>query len=464
MRIGVTAKQHEICTCFGPRYLAPMAGRGFGKTEVFKGRSTYLCTRYPKFHYLYISPVSDLGETVFEEMVSDNSFYKHVKTATNHKYPQIDFKNKAWIKFRSLQRPRGLRGKNIHEAFLDEIQEKEYTERVFRRVIDPMVRGQSPVGNHGTIVFSGQFGHDWFKKQIYNFGSPTLDDEVTPNPMYQPNAYRSWRISASEGYIYQTPDGQVDYAQKKQRAIDTGQLHAWNAEMECIPTASEYAAFNTDQIDEVSIRTLHQLGTDQRFPMPNRMEAQPRSGVQYIVVADPGRTVDPTGILIGDSSGNVVFEDVYPLGQDHAISARNAAQLAVKYNNALLICAANEFRKGNSDDDAYVILYKEMADRFHLTFRAVYEGGGEKVRMIDRFTLALQQKLFAIAPQCVKTLTQLKAYEYAEKKKSGGLKKMEFSGPEGTHDDLVSCAYIYVEAAITRQWTADTRGTPYRAY
>ncbi len=454
MRIGVTAKQHEICTCFGPRYLSVMAGRGFGKTEIFKGRSTYLCTRYPKFHYIFISPVADLGETAFEEMVADNSFYKHVRAATNRKYPQIDFKNKSWIKFRSLQRPRGLKGKNIHEAFLDEIQEQEYTERVFRRIIDPMVRGASPVGNHGTIVMAGQFGNPWMKEQYYNFGSPTLDDEKTLNPTYQPAAFRSWRIPASEGYIYQDEAGARDYAEKKQRAIDTGKIHAWNAEMECIPTESEYAAFNADQIDEVSIRTKYRVKPKDQPNFPNvlnRAQTQPTAGMGYIVISDPGRRVDPTSVTVGDVLGNIVHEETYPLGQEHSVSARKAALLAVRFNNALLICAANEFIVKGRTDDSYVTDYKNAADTYHLDFKAVYEGGGEKKRMVERAMLALEQKVVVIAPECTTTLAQMKAYLYAEKKRAG-LRHMEYGAPPGQHDDCVTCFYIYVEAAVTRQW------------
>lgn len=457
MRIGLVQWQHEAATCIGPRYLTMMVGRGGGKTNTIAARIRYLCTRFPKFVYLYVSPVSDLGDEVFDEITGNTAFMRqYVRSADKRKYPEIIFKNKSRAKFRSMQRPRGLRGKNINEVSLDEIQDPIYTKEHFEKIINPMVRGLSPAGNFGTIVFSGQFksGEDWVKEKFYNYGSKFLDDGKQVNPLYQPARYRSWRIPASEGFIYQGEKGKADYELRKAEIIGGGGQAVWDQEYECIPTASQYAAFPADQLDEISKYCDFQIGSN--FTRRLQIEQQPRAGERYCVVADPGRKPDPTGIVIGDSRGNVVFEDVYSIGQPHKVSARNAALLAIKYNRALLVCAANEFVQHGKTDDAYVHDYKQQADAFHLDFKAVYEGGNEKNRMVDNLNLALQAKKFTIPTQCGKLITQLKEYEYVEKKKSG-LKRLQYEG-SGAHDDLVSCMYIYVEAVITREWIRPGNG------
>ncbi len=457
MQIALTEWQYDFVMCDGPRYLTAMVGRGGGKTNAIMARATRLCTTYPKFQYMYISPVGDLGETCFEEMTNNSYFMKHVRKATNRKYPQIDFKNKSCMKFRSMQRPRGLRGKNIHEVALDEIQDLVYTKAHFQNIIDPLVRGASPIGNFGTVCMAGQFGNPWVKEQFYDFGSP-VNDDGSKNERYQPHMWRSWRIPASKGWIYEQGDGPADYQRRKEQLISAGEKAVWDQEYECIPTANQCAAFPTVQIDDVSKNTPIQIGSE-RTPRRNAIEENPRSGVPYVAVVDLGCQPDPTGIIIGDNRGNVVYEEEYPVGQLHEVSARKACALAAKFNRAILVIdSTGGAQPGKPDPDAFVKYYRQFADDFGLGgFYPIYFGGNsgrEKQRMVNNFTLYLQSKRIAIPVKCVKTLTQLKAYEY---RRNANKKLMEYGGPRGTHDEFVSCMLMYVEA-LQRDWAHLHRG------
>ena len=462
MEIALTEWQHDFAMCDGPRYLVAMVGRGGGKTNALMARATRLCTTYPKFQYMYVSPVLDLAEECFEEMTGNPQFMKHVRRATNKKYPQIDFKNKSCWKGRSMQRPQGLRGKNINELGLDEIQNPIYTENHFHRILNPMVRGPSPVGNFGTVCMAGQFGNLWVKEQFYDFGSPTLDDGE-PNPRYQPHMWRSWRIPASQGFIYQQGDGPADYLRRRDELIQAGKLGEWNQEYECLPTASIYAAFPSVQIDAVSKDLQYQIGGDERYPRRLQME-EPRPNVSYLVCVDMGRRIDPTAVLVGDAAGNVVHEEEYRLGQEHAISARDACKTCVRYNMATLILdvtgGANP-GKSSDEQDAFVKFYREEADKYGITVRAVYQNQANKNRMVENLGLKLQARGIAIPRECVKTLAQMKAYEYKPNKHDN--KIMGYGGPLGTHDDFVSCLYMYVEGLI-RGWAEQPRGATYRVY
>ncbi len=450
MKIGLMKFAHDFVKCIGPRYISFMAGRGAGKTHAIIARMKWLCTRYPKFHYMYVSPTIELGQEVYEEMIGDANFMKFVKSHNcKNGCPQINFKNKSWIKFRSMQRPQSLRGKNLHEVGMDEQQNPIYTEAVFNRVLNPMLRGKSPIGNFGTLVMLGQFkgGDDWPKRRFYDFGREHLDDEKTVNPRYQPGMYRSWRIPASEGYIYQIDGGAEEYARRREEHLSAGHRNEWEQEYECIPCVSQYAAFPADQIDDISKNRLWQIGGTNRYRLAPQQG--PRQGVGYAVIVDMGRTTDPTGILIGDQFGNIVHEEIYPLGQLHEISARKAAMTAARWNKACLVVDATGGAKpGQPDQDSYVKFYRQFADKFNLDFHPIYQGGNEKVRMVDNVTLFLQGKKFAIPKECVNCIGQLKAYEYSQNKKT---KRMEYSGPVGTHDEMCSCVLMYIEA-LTREW------------
>lgn len=450
----------DFATCWGPRYLVFMGGRGVGKTHALAARIILLTTRFKKFNYLVIVPnASELGEQIFDTLMENDVFrLQHVRHANSHNGYSIRLKNGSRIKIVSVARARiSLRGKNINELAVEECQNREYTEAMFEQLFETMVRGASPVGNRGTILFVGQFGNEWIKRRLYDFGSATLDDGA-PNPRYTPSLFRSWRVPASEGFIYKQPGGPEDYARRRQMAIDAGRLHAFNQEMECIPTASEYAAFSPEMIDDVSKHTQFKLGGDGRYPRPNIIETRPFSLAEYVVVVDPGRTTDPTGILVGDAFGNIADTDCYPRGQDHEVSARNACRLAQLYGSspkspALLVCMANEFRRKGQTDDRYAEIYKRHCLNSHVPFECLYEGGGAKQDFVDGLQLALQRKRIAIPKNCDTLLAQLKAYEFRKKKRWNIGGQMEYGAPEGqdSHDDLVSCLYGYVEA-LNQEW------------
>ncbi len=95
-----------------------------------------------------------------------------------------------------------------------------------------------------------------------------------------------------------------------------------------------------------------------------------------------------------------------------------------------------------------------MADDFGLDLHGVTQEHHTKKRIIEAVAIWLQRKALAIPVGCAQTLRQVKAYEY---KQSPRTKLYTYSGPVGTHDDLVSCLAMYVEALV-RDWIMSSTG------
>ena len=461
--IAVMPCMMEMVTTVGPRYLTMMAGRGAGKTHGIGCRIKYLTSSYPGFKYVYLGPSTKHGKDVFNELRCDYDYRKFIRSANaRDPYPIIKLKNESEVVFRSVARGDILTGGNEHEFCLDESQHRIYTEDLVDAILNPALRVDSPVGNKGTLLMCGQFrGDDWRKKRFWNYGVSTLDDGE-PNPMYMPNEYRSWRAPASAGWTYQVAGGPERYEQERQRHIRDGKQSFWDQEFDCLPCSNQYAAFPPDSIDDCSIRMPYRLCRSNEERTKNEVETEPRPGMGYAVVVDPGEVIDPCGVLVGDARGNIVAERVYPRGQRMELSARNAALLARKFNNATLVCMANEFRAPGEKGEAYVTKFREAAREFGLTFKDLYEGGGLKKRMIRYLLFGFQDKTVAIAPGCTQLLAQLKAYEYSVSKRPGSEKRMTYSAPDGQHDDLCSAAMGYFEFAVTHKWVFFDDGSRYR--
>src|SRR6187402_1401997 len=142
-KLALMPFEREVVTINGVRFLCLMAGRGGGKTHAIQARIKYVCTKYRRFQYMYISPVSDLALEVFNELIADADFRRFIKSHSTRPYPEIKLKNGSVVKFRSFQRPEAIRGKNMNEICIDESQSDEFTESALDTILNPMLRTPS---------------------------------------------------------------------------------------------------------------------------------------------------------------------------------------------------------------------------------------------------------------------------------------------------------------------------------
>ncbi len=422
-----------------------MAGRGAGKTHAILARIKFLTTIYRKFHYVYIGPTQNHAASAFRELCSDPDYKRFIlRAAKRDPHPQVILKNGSTVVFRTFGRAEAIRGGNDHEVCFDESQDPIYTEAAIDEILIPMLRVPSPAGGRGVLLMAGQFrGDDWRKNQYYNYGIEYLRDG-SPNPLYKPDQYRSWRVPSSEGYTYKTPGGPELYARERERVLSAHKKSVWEQEYECIENANRYAAFPPEQITS-TIR--------------GNIEEQPRENENYLVAADLGRRIDPTSVIVGDSQNRIVYEEIFPLNQDHILSARQVARIALKYNKAPIVVDSTGGATGGKQRESFVELYRAEADICGLTVFDVWFNYESKRRMIDNLSIAFARNQIGIPGACVNTLRQLRAYEY--RLKSAHSKLYEYAGPRGTHDDLVAALAMYWEGVL-RGWIANNSGTPYK--
>jgi hypothetical protein len=466
--IGLLKGQLEVVMCDGVRYLCVFGGRGYGKTHFIKARIARLTTTFPFFKYVYVAHEMKLAKQTWREMMQWAEFVQFVdkkkSSARAEECPVIYLKNGSLIEFRTYARGTVGRGGNANEYCLDESQNPCYKEEDVHETIVPDLRTPSPAGGHGVLLLCGQpRGDDWRKNQYYNFGVPTFEDG-SPNPLYNPNRYRGWVFPASQGYVYQTEGGAQRYADLKAefyaRGIE-GRLD-FEQNLECKFTANKHAAYPTDEINEIC--RGGRLGSAAIWE-PLTFETKPRPGMPYGVIVDMGRGGqgrDPTAVVVGDVHGNVSYEEEFP-EQEHLISAKNACLLAIKYNRAALVVDTTGGAKPGKSElevDEYVADYRNQADEYKITMHAIYQEPHTKQRIAQNLGLALQKRQLTIAPECRKSIRQMKAYECVK----GQSKLLKWGAPQGQHDDFVSCLQMYREAlnrgwiTLDRPWTGAMKG------
>lgn len=437
------------------RFLNYMAGRGYGKTHAEAARIVTLCTKYPGFKYRYMTPLYKQGEDVFDAICNNDCYLPFIHQIKKRPYPQIFFKGPNKIKseciFRSLQRPEGLRGDIADEICLDESQSGEVKEESISSIIMPILSRRIALhgnGQRGTLVMAGQFrGEDfrysnyWIKGMPYAFatdveGVPLFDrglhrfDKTKPNPLYDKN-YRSWAFPSSEGWSYKIQPGGVDELRMMR---DITRKAAFEQEYLCLPRANANAAFDAGQLNQV-IGNRHKS-----------MELFKRGNGGYVAGIDPGKKTDPTKLVIQHNSGDVVWIEEYPLGQEHAVSARKAATTAARYGAACVVDCTGGMQGGHGIKLEAVELYRSEIQRVGLAFHAFYWSEQNKNRIIENLDVDIQQKKISIPPDATGLISEMKAYEYQYNQKT---KRYYYGAPVGQHDDYVAALATAWDGILT---------------
>lgn len=419
------------------RFMGLFAGRRAGKTDAIKARMKLKLQRRG-FRYTYISPLSAQGEQVWREMIADASWRPRILKAARRPYPHFFMRNKATLWFRSMQRPEGIRSTGEDEICADESQDPTMTENAIDTVILPMLADR-----RGSLLISGQFrGEDYRFTRFWIPGQREVDGK--PNPKYNP-AFASWRFPTSVGYCFQDASGKAELELMKSITPQP----VWEQEWECVPRSNANAVFKSEQVDAISVAHSPRLS----------IEEYPARGDGYCVCIDLGGISDPLGLIVGHTSGDVVYAKQWPLGLDDRQLAREAMEVASFFRGLVVVDSTGKGKPGRSDsEEERVEFYRRDAAMMGLEFQDVYQTTN-KERLVLNLRTAIQQGEIVIAAELKEVCDQLKAYEYTYNPRH---KIYQYGAPLGKHDEYVSCCMMFREA-MNRNWIRRTgSGRPLR--
>lgn len=398
------------------RFLALMAGRRAGKTDAIKGRIKYR-TQRPGFSYTYITPLYSQALEVYRELTGDMAYRHRIRRVSERPYPQYWLHNGSRVKFKSFQRPEGLRSTGEDEICIDESQDPSVHEYDVKTIILPMLGDR-----RGSLVFAGQFrGHDWRYSQFWVYGQP---ESKRPQ-------YRSWAIHSREGYVFQGPEGEAELA--LQRSITPPAV--WDQEWACIPSANANSVFPIRQIEAIT---------------GGEVCDRPRGGRRYVIGLDLGRVVDQSAVVVLEvESGCVVWAEKLPQRQEHALQAKRVGQIASQYGNACVVmdCTGGA-TGGQAPSDSYVQFYRQTVK----DLRPFTWSRDNKQNVINELALQIEQRRIQIPVVHSELFKELRQYEY--KYKRG---RYEYNAPTGQHDDYVA-ALAQAVWGRARGWAGNSHG------
>lgn len=428
--------QRQVVLC-AARFMCLMAGRRAGKSEAIKARMKLKTTQHPKFRYLYCTPLSGQALEVYNELVADRDFRKFIRSFRERPYPRINLKNGSRVWFRSLQRPEGLRSTGEDEICVDESQDEKITESDINTIIKPMLADRiGPHGQRGTLLLAGQFRGSDFR--FLNYWLPGMDlIDGAPNLKCRRPMFHAWQVPSSEGYAFRTPGGPEELELQKSNCS----ISEWEQEWECKPRANKNAVFNSFEVDEIS------TGREPRIAI--ELKAPYGAGGVYGTVVDVGGTVDQTKIIVGHSSGKIVFAKALPLGMHDKASAREVMEVARRYGRTVIVDSTGGGDGRNSTaQDSRMNAYRNEARLFHLQFKEFFWSHKNKERLISNLRVAVQEKTIGIAADLVDVITELKTYEYKYLPRTH---TYHYGAPAGKADDYVQAVAIFVEA-LNQSW------------
>ena len=356
---------------------------------------------------MYTSPVSSQHEEVVEHILSTEGIDEHIENTRTRPF-RIRFKNESRVEFRSFEKAKNIRSKGVHYLIVDESQDVKL--RTFETVARPLVSA-----NYGSILLLGQFrGRDWRYKQYFEPGQATPG---TPeNPLdFGAARYASWKIPSRMGPAYQSERGRLELL------IAKSQMAPWSyaQEYECDLCANPNAAFRADYLQRIKSGT----------PQASR-------GGLYVMGLDIGRVVDcSAAVILNVLTGEVEHTENFPLGMEHALQARRAAEISRTWNDALVVLDATGGgapAKGKGDE--YIKLYREACKRH----RMLYQTWQNKHTIMECLSLQIEQQKINIPATHAALHEELEQYEVEYK---GGYWRFH-----GEPDNLVSALSMAVYA------------------
>ena len=398
VRAYATREEIEYITCT-KRFLMLAAGRRWGKTDCFLIRSGVRCLNNLGFKYTYTAPSYALAKDQYER--AKIHFQPFIAKAPGQPKPEIFFHTGSRIQFRSMDRPKLLRGNGEDELFVDESQDVKETD--FNNVLRALVSDKQ-----GTITLAGQFrGRDWRYERFYEPGQRPDNED-----------YKSWKHSTEDGIAFQSEAGRRELALVREqlpRAV-------YEQEYLCLPVANQAAVFYPDDLATISHGSPHD---------------RPKPGWTYIAGVDLGWRVDFTAVVmlgVNRFSGEIDVAKAWrqPLNSKHEVNAPFIARELQRFNCRAVVDVTGGATGGKVPQDEYIKHYREfMPDLQPFTWTQE-----TKMRLIKHLGLTIERFGIAVSMEFKDTLLkELYAYEFTHDHKTKGYK---YGAPVGQHDDLVT--------------------------
>ena len=409
VQLAATPEQQAIIGYRG-KFMCLLAGRRWGKTVgCVRPRIITRCLEQPGFKYLMVGP--SYPQVVPEyEAISTHAALRDMGMIRKFQmlpYPRIIFRNGSEAAFRTLEHPHRLRREGYDEIWADEIQDVD--ERTVDAVLLPMLADR-----RGSFGMSGQprGAECWYYRRFFVPGQSEKNWSWC----------KSWNYTIYDGLMFQTKRGREEIEMLRQ----VTPAATFEEEYLAVPVANGRAVFRGG---DLAACTRGMCGA----PVP---------GVRYIVAVDLGRTVDNTALVVFDSTNSaVVHAEVRPLREKHEITAELVKREIRKWNNAACLIDTTGTGRGSATRaDEYVKAYQERVPSAVPFLWSPLT----KRRMIDRLSLAIEQRIIAIPAQHKELLRQLAAYEFVRKGS-----QITFSAPAGDHDDLVAALAMAYDGHMT---------------
>jgi len=415
LRLFATNDQIDFVSCES-RNASLFAGRRWGKTFTSRNR-ILMKMQIPNFRYWFISPFSWQARKEYDGLNNHPEIQPLIRRSVASPYPSIYFHNGAEIHYRNFQRPQSLRGDGIQECWVDEIQDID--ERDFWSVIRPLLSDR-----RGKLRLSGQFrGRNWVYRAFYERG---LDQSISD--------FRTWVFATSSGLSFRCVDGRAEIeAVKSQmpRAI-------YDQEYDCLPGSNDRAVFRDDDLQSARRGMVISRGMQ---------------GRSYLISADLGKIVDPSAIVVFDiQAKTIVHENIRPLREKHDIGAKHLDRLSRDFGNATVVIDSTGGATGGKrpQDEVLKIYRRLLKDRL----REFYWTMGNKERVINDLSVALEQGKLGVPKELDQVHNQLSLYEYTYRPSSN---RYEYHGPDGHDDDLVA-AVAQGWQGMLRRWGDNSGG------
>lgn len=401
-----TKEQKHLIKC-KKRRIGLIAGRRWGKGYGCRYRALNKTLRRKNIKYLWGAPTYSGIIDEFEKITIHPGLRPLIASYQKQPHPVVKFINGSSIHYRSLDRPYTLRGGEYHEALIDELQSVKDLEDIIDSIISPCLSSL-----FGDLVLAGQWD--------------------SANYMYE-NYYLAAKDDPDvECLVYPSSTSVVFSSDRGKR------------ELEAIRRRTPQIIFDQEYNVKPGVNSKNVFKHVSENIVTGFYRESDLSGT-FVAGLDLGQFEDHAALSIYDCNNQTfVYSHLFPL-QDHGLTARQASEILTRFGNpTCLMDSTGGATGGHHKQDEFTRSYEE-----HIPgIRPYFWNQSNKNKMVNNFSLGLEQGGIKVDEKNEQLIKQLKTYEYRRKKTTG---QYEFQGPGGKDDDLVASALMAYEGAL-RGW------------
>ena len=332
-------------------------------------------------------------------------------------HPHFTMINGSEVHFRSLDRPKNLRGPGVDDMFVDEA--ARVSETMIWETLRPMLSDR-----RGRLVLLSTFhGLNWFhdlhKKGL---GSNAL-------------GARSFIYASPTGIVFQGAEGIRELALARAQVTEA----IWNQEYLCLPSSK------ADQAFKFVAQCV--AGLPAEFPP---------SGNRCLLGYDSGKTADPAAICVLDAdAGAVLHSEGLGLGTPYQRQVERVAVIATRYGAPVIVDST-----GAGTRDAIVDFIRDRLAQLcpggAPPVYGVQIKGRIQAQLVNSLDLVMQQGRLSIPQDFRDLIRELTNYAFAYIENEGRPSILTYGPPAGGHDDHVN-ALMLANWARAKGW-AHSRG------